>query len=253
MTDDSKTSDPTPAVIPHPATATAVPETPQLTGFSAYQHIIPSRLGIISSMEARNGFIVIKKYDGTEEVRPAASASMMVVECQKMLAKMHEIELRTGKAVDEGVRKQVIELCDKTAKVAREAKHQRETIQRYDRESQQVDRLMTNLEWQKGARPERGAYTEEHLPEEANLRHYLMRFEYMDESEVATILRSPVPWNVKMRLLQWRNGQKMMEALNLSEADVRAVMATGRLPKQAQQRLAADQKRRNSPQKAPAK
>ena len=218
--------------------------------FTTSKHVIPSHLACIVGMTALNGFVRVDKADGSNVMWPASMAAAMAADSTLTLAKFAELD-RVGKPVTKHIHDQMTELCNMATAAAFAAKHQSETIGRYDKESQGVDRVMTNLEWQQGQRPERGEYTEDHLGETANIKHYIQRFQYLTESEISAVLRADdIPWGMRVSMMTHMNGKKMAEEMNLSPAELEFAMKNQKLPESAITRLRGEGKQIPRPQTA---
>lgn len=219
---------------PAAVSSAPAPEVPERK-FSIYQHIVPSHLAMVASMKAVNGFVVITDIHGKEEVWPDLRVQAMAADCLQMLAKMDQVSIRTGKDVPKHIRLQVAELLEKAGRAAAAARHQRDTLGRHDTEGKAVNRMLTAVERQKGLRPDLGEYSEDHLPEELNIRHYLNRFPYLKDFEISGILRnSDVPWDERMRAMSLMNGMRASEELGLTVQEAAKAMSTGELPKRLQ-------------------
>jgi len=218
--------------------------------FTTSKHIIPTSLACIVEMTAINGVVRVDKVDGTNVMWPASRVNAMAGDCMTTLAKFEELD-RAGKPVTRHVHDQMIELCQKATAAAHAAMHQNETIGRYDKETRSVDRVMANLEWQKGLRPERGEYTEDHLGEKANIKHYIQRFQYLSEGEISAVLRADdIPWKMRIATLKHMNGKKMAEEMNLSPAELEFAMKNQKLPESAITRMQGEGKQPPRPQTA---
>jgi hypothetical protein len=188
-------------------------------------------------MKAVNGYVHITRLDGkAPEIWPAERMGMMAQDCLRMLDDMTKAELRTGKPIAASVRAQVMELCEKATKAYMDAKHQMESVGRHDHETKAVGRMVDNLKWQKGQLPERGEYTEAHLPEENNIKHYMARFPGLREIEIAAVLRADhLPWNLRVKMLRMMNGKRMAEEAGQTVESLKAMLARGETPASAQQ------------------
>jgi hypothetical protein len=181
---------------------------------------LPTSLSLIADIVPDKGFVTIRKTDGTSEVRPAEYLDVLVASCFRALQGIDKAD-RDGVRIPEIERRRVLDLSNLAAKAKLRAKHMRESLSKHDHAGNQVDRVLTNYEWQHGKRPERGAYTADNMPEEANIAYLKTRFEYLDEYEISAILRADdVPWELRVHMLRYKNGQRAMEANKITAQDL---------------------------------
>lgn len=205
---------------------------------------LPSHLGVVAEFIPEAGYVRIRRSDGKpEEQMPAGQVALMAHNCLEQLDAIEAAEIKHQMTFPLHFKKQLQELFERATRAAHAAMHKRQNIGRHDTENKAVDRMLTGLEWQKGMRKDLGEHTEAHLHEDANLRYYATRFEYLTESEIATVLRAEaLPWKHRVKMLQAMNGKRMMEEAGMNAAEVASTMATGKLPETAVSRLQAARK-----------
>ncbi len=214
--------------------------------------IIPSHLAMIAEIQAVNGFVKIRTYDGKEHLWPPGKLAAMARDCMNLLQRFSILESQ-GKKIPSAVRRQVMELCEKTEKAAFAARHQQESAGRYDYATKGVKRALDRLDWQKGLKPEFGEYTEEDIKEEANIRYYCTQFPYLTESEVGTILRAKdVPWKVRITILRHMNAKRQAEDVKSVNIKAKEMLTNGAMPEHLLPKKLIVDMPKQSPQKAPA-
>ena len=169
-------------------------------------HVIKGAMKHIQDITVQNGMVKILQDDGKTVFKTFRELDAMVANCELMLKKFAELD-RKGTPVPAIAKKQTQELILKVVEASREAKHQLESVARYDHRTQTVKRVGDNLEWQRGGlKKERGEYTEDHLPFDSNVQHYMTLFPHLTELEVAGMLKArhiSFPYRIRMmRLLE---------------------------------------------------
>jgi hypothetical protein len=192
-------------------------------------NVFKTKLAHISHVEATDGFVVVYTNDGKVHRKTAEEVREVARDCGAMLEAMNKSEAK-GVPVTPHIKAQTQELITKLVAASRKAKYQQETALKMDHASRAVKRMSDNLAWQKGKLPERGAYTADNLPEEANIKHLSIRFPKISEGDIATIMRATqVPYNVRLQILSGMNGKRLMEENKLTAQDVMRMTGAGRI------------------------
>jgi len=179
----------------------------KVTRHSNVRNVLKNPFSDYERMEAVDGMVVITHSDGKQTRMPPLTFKQNIGDTLGLPAE----------GMEPAMRKRHFRKVELALEVVAKAMHQQETAGERDHRTKAVTEGLKNWHWQGGmhvkGRP--AEYTEDHLPEEMQVRHYCKIYPNLHDHEVAGYIRMSREGRIK-----WKMAELLMHRMNLKrEAD----------------------------------
>lgn len=187
------------------------PSPNQLTMLRKVRKLTKDPFYIIHDLKAVNGFIQMIDRKGRKQMRTVAETGMFIANLVECLPFVNMAEKKVYTA-------QIEKLID----VLRQAKHQQESVGRYDKATKSVITGTALVDKQAGRGFDPRAVPDENaLPEDINIQYYMARFPFLTDIEISSVMRSHhIPQDKRLLVLGTMNAKKGSERSMQDQSDI---------------------------------